>query len=118
MSRYLLLLILNIPFITAAILGAVTRYKIGHSSRQKLIVQLVLWIFVLIGLLSAEYTYTYLFDHNLTESEPLSLFDVVQITAIVTLFYMINQAKTRIETLEHRLHTLHRELSIRLSDTK
>jgi len=115
MSRYTLLFLLNAPFIALAILSTITRYKMKHSSKQRFIFNIILWCCILVGLLSAEAIYTYLFNNELTKTEPLSLFDVVQITAIVILFYLINQASSRIENLEHRLHALHRELSIKLS---
>lgn len=118
MSRYLLLLLLNLPFIIIATISAITKYKIGHSSKGRLVTQLIIWFFMLIGLVSAHSVYQYLFDHQLTESEPLSLFDVVQITAIVLLFYLVNRMQSRVEYLENRLSVLHKELSITLSTSK
>jgi hypothetical protein len=115
MSRYLILLLLNIPFILAAILASITQYKLKHISRRKFIVQTCLWLIILIGLILAEPLYTFLFSNNLTTTEPLSLFDVVQITAIVVVFYISNRTRVRLESTERRLHDLHQELSIRLS---
>lgn len=115
MSRYLLLLILNLPFILAAIVGIITQYKLGKISNQRLWVQLSLWLVALIGLASAGALYDWLFSHNLTDTESLSLFDVVQITAIVILFYIVNRARQKLDVLERRLNDLHQEISIRLS---
>lgn len=118
MSRYLILIILNLPFILLAFLGAVTQYKLKHITKKRLIFQIIIWLFVLASLLSVESIYTWLFTHNMTQTEPLSLFDVIQITAIVVVFYIANRSRTRLETLEKRLQDLHRELSIKLSDKK
>jgi hypothetical protein len=63
----------------------------------------------------AEPLYEWLFVNNLTQTESLSLFDVIQITAIVIVAYMTNRCYIKIETLEKRANDLHRELSIRLS---
>lgn len=115
MSRYLLLFLLNIPFILMAILGAVTQYKLRHSSRQKMVMRIGLWVIVAIGLALAQPIYDWLFSHKLTQTEPLSLFDVVQITAIVLVFYIANQTRAKVETLEKRIQDLHQELSIKLS---
>lgn len=118
MSRYLLLLVLTSPFILAAVISAITQYKLGKRSSRRLIVQLFLWAIVLVGIIFAEPLYTWLFQNNLTETEPLSLFDVVQITAIVVLLFIVNQAASRLDTLERRVNDLHQELSIRLSKDK
>ena len=115
MSRYLLLLLLNLPFILLAILGAVTRYKLKHLSKKRLIIQVSLWALILTGLALSEFIYNWLFAHNMTQTEPLSLFDVIQITAIVIVFYIANRSRAKIENLEKRVQDLHQELSIRLS---
>lgn len=115
MSRYLLLVLLTSPFILAGTLNAVVGYKLGRISKRSFVSQLVLWALFLGGLIAAEPLYDWLFRNNLTQTDTLSLFDVVQITAIIALFYIVNRYSTRIETLEHRLADLHRELSIKLS---
>lgn len=118
MSRYLLLFLLNLPFILAAMLSHVTQYKLGKTSKRRLQVQLTLWTLILIGLASAEPIYNWLFTNNLTQTESLSLFDVVQITALVIIFYIANRSRLKIEVLEHRLNDLHQEVSIKLSQHK
>lgn len=114
-SRYWLLLIFTLPFIITGILSAITQYKIGRAPRKRLIAQLIIWILVLIGLLSAEAIYNWLFINKLTDTDSLSLFDVIQITAIVLLFYITNQMRFKLTALERRVQDLHQELSIRLS---
>lgn len=79
-------------------------------------IQLAFWGVIGLGLCLAQPIYSWLFSHNLTETEPLSLFDVVQITAIVVLFYAVNRTRGRVDILEQRLRNLHEELSIRLSE--
>lgn len=118
MSRYLILFLLNLPFISAAILSAVTSYKLSRLSRRRLIIQVTLWMIVLVGLALAEPVYIWLFSNKLTDTEPLSLFDVVQITAIVVVFYIANRTRAKTQVLERRMQDLHQELSIRLSDNK
>jgi len=118
MSRYLLLLTLTLPFILMSVLSAITKYKLGHSTKNRLVTQLILWSLVFIGLASAESIYNWLFQNNLTQTEPLSLFDVIQITAIVIVFYIANRSLSKIEVLEKRVQDLHQELSIRLSAKK
>ena len=121
MSRYLILLLLNLPFILLAIFGAITQYKLGRSSKKRFIVRVVFWLLILTGLALSESIYTWLFQNKLTMTEPLSLFDVIQITAIVIVFYIANRSHSKIEILEKRIQDLHQEVSIQLSslhDTK
>jgi hypothetical protein len=115
-SRYLLLVLLNMPLITMALLGALVDYKTGKLSRQKYLTQTILWVVVLFGLVSAKYIYEFLFSNNLTATEPLSLFDVVEVTGIVFLLYLANRSRTKAERLERRVQDLHQELSILLSE--
>jgi hypothetical protein len=116
MSRYVLLLLINLPFILVAIVSQITRYKMKRSSKRRLYVQMLLWFLILGGLITAEPLYTWLFARGLTQTDSLSLFDVVQITAIVIIFFIANQSRQKIETLERRLQDLHQEVSIRLSE--
>jgi len=115
LSRYTLLLLLNLPFIMAGILGAITQRKLGKSSNNRLIAQLLLWVAILCGLIMAEPLYDWLYGHQLTQTEPLSLFDVIQITAIIITFYIATRTRIKLEAVERRLNDLHQELSIRLS---
>jgi len=118
MSRYLILIILNAPFILAAILNALVDYKMHKISSKKFAVQILVWLVILAGLLLAAPIYKYLFSNNLTQTEPLSLFDVIQITGIVFLLFVTSRTRTKTEALERRLQDLHQELSIKLSANK
>lgn len=115
MSRYLLLLLLNMPFIIFGIVGAVTQYKLGRSSRRRLLGTIGVWAAILVALLVAQPLYEFLYSNELTQTEPLSLFDVMQITAIVVVFYIANRTRNKLESTERRLNDLHQELSIELS---
>ena len=116
MSRYLILVLLNIPLALAALLGATVDYKMGKYSRRKYVFQIILWILILAGLACSYPIYQFLFSNNLTDTEPLSLFDVIQITGIIYILFTANRSRIRIDLLERRVHDLHQELSIRLSE--
>lgn len=115
MSRYLLLVLLNAPFILSAVAGAFINFKLKKISQRQFYKRVGVWIFILIGLILAEPIYTYLFTRGLTQTEPLSLFDVIQITAIVWAFYIISRTRSRVNLLERKVNDLHQEISIRLS---
>ena len=85
-------------------------------SRKKFTFQLLIWLVVFSGLASAQLIYQFLFSNQLTKTEPLSLFDVIQITGITTVLFIANRSRIKIESLERRVQDLHQELSIRLSD--
>lgn len=115
MSRYLLLLLLNLPFIMAALVSALTQYKMNRISSVRFFIQTLLWLIILFGLIMAEPLYVWLFANDLTDTEPLSLFDVIQITAIVVVFYIANRTRSKLERVEKRLQDLHQEMSIYMS---
>lgn len=115
MSRYLLLFLLNLPFILAGLLSALTQYKMKRSTRRRFITMTLFWLIILAGLAFAEPLYGWLFTNNLTVSEPLSVFDVIQITAIVVLLYVATRAMAKVTALEKRVQDIHQEVSIRLS---
>ncbi len=109
------MVILNLPLIIAGILSAVVAYKLKQTNRRRLIFRISLWLFILLGLLLAEPLYTFLFSNHLTQSEPLSLFDVIQITGIIFTLFIANRAHIKADLLERRIQDLHQELSIQLS---
>lgn len=118
MSRYLILVALNLPLIAAGFLGALVAFKMGRIGTRRFVMRTVLWLGILLGLVFAEPAYRFLFSNNLTSTEPLSLFDVMQITGIVFMLFMVSQAYARIDMLDRKLSDMHRELSIRFSEEK
>lgn len=115
MSRYTLLVLLNTPLIMLGVMNAVVAYKLDRTSKRRFIFRLVLWLGIFVGLIFAETIYNYLFSSGLTQTEPLSLFDVIQITAIILVLFLANLANSRVAILEKQVRDLHQELSIRLS---
>lgn len=112
MSRYLVLLILCLPFIILAITSCVVRYKMNKISLRRTISTVLFWVSILGGLIFAEPLYNWLFTHELTASEPLSLFDVVTIFGVVTLLYVVYRLNSRLESIEERTRILQEEFSI------
>jgi hypothetical protein len=115
-SRYMILILLNTPLIFAGILSTVVSYKLKRINKRKFIFRTALWLGILGGLLFAETIYGFLFSHNLTQTEPLSLFDVIQITGIIFTLFIANRAFIKADALERRVQDLHQELSIRLAE--
>lgn len=118
MSRYLILVILNTPLILVAIINAIVSYNLKHLSLRRLIFKVTFWVTVFTGLVFAESIYNYLYAEGLTQTEPLSLFDVLQITGVIFVFFLVNRLYIKVDVLERRVQDLHQELSIWLSETK
>lgn len=118
MSRYLILVLLNIPLILTAIANAFVSYKMNHISKRRLVYKVVFWTVLLIGLIFTQSIYTWLYSEGLTQTEALSLFDVVLITASLLMFFLINRLYVKVDVLERRFNDLHQELSIKLAKKK
>ena len=99
----------------AAIINAIVSYNLKHLSLRRLIIKLGFWITVFICLIFTESIYSFLYNEGLTQTEPLSLFDVIQITGIILVFFLVNRLYVKVDVLERRVQDLHQELSIVLS---
>ena len=112
--RYLVLVLLNLPVILLALLNIITQFKLQKVSKQRLQHQVLLWLVVLLALVSSFPIYNLLIGKPLLDSSELSSFDIVQTTAIILIFYIINRQRQRIEQNEKIIRDLHQELSIKL----
>ncbi len=113
--RYIILVLLNLPIILLALINLITKYKLKKIPKQRFRSQLFIWLTLLIVLVSSFPVYNMISGREPLDAHELSLFDIVQTTAIIFLFYVINSQRQRTEQTEHRLQNLHRELSIKLS---
>lgn len=118
MSRYLILVLLNLPLIIGAIFAAFIDFKMKKIPFSKFLIRFLVWIFILSGLVSSQYLYNYLFNKNLTRTEPLSLFDVIQISGIIWVLFIANRSRIKVERLERKVVDLHQQLSIIISQSK
>lgn len=113
--RYLILVLLNVPIILAALINIITQYKLRKVSTARFRHQLIIWLVIMIVLVSSFPMYNISLGHPPLDSSELSLFDILQTTTIILLFYIANTQRQRIDQNERRLRDLHQELSIRLS---
>lgn len=115
MNKYVLLVVLNSPFIFLGILRAVRRYNMSEINLLSLLARLVFWVSVLTGLIFANNIYIYLSSNGLTNSPPLSLADVVLTTGVIFCIYSIIGLYARLDKSERRATELHEKLSMYLS---
>ena len=113
--RYLILVLLNVPIILAALINIITQYKLRKVSTARFRHQLIIWLVIMVVLVGSFPMYNIALGHPPLDSSELSLFDILQTTAIILLFYIANTQRQRIDQNERRLRDLHQELSIRLS---
>lgn len=115
MSKYTLLVLLNVPFVVFGVIKSVASYKKGKVTPFGLAARLVFWLLVLLGLVFAEEIYNYLITNGLTDSDPLSIADVVLVTGLSFCLFLIIRLYAKIETQQRRFDALHEKLSVSLS---
>lgn len=112
MSRYILLVLLNLPLLLVGIISTITDYKTSRISRRKYRLGLLLWAVAAICLVMTEPTYNALIRYNLTNSTPMSLFDIVLLTIVLYCLFLIRQANIRTTLLSRKLARLHENLAV------
>ena len=113
MLKYWLITILNTPFVLLGIYRALRSYDAKSITKLRMVLGVLFWIGVFACLVSAQAFFEFLQRNNLTDSTALSLFDVVQITGIITALYLAIRLYTKHDQLETRLNQLNRELAIK-----
>lgn len=98
-----------------ALLNILTQYKMKKIPKRRYRRQLFLWLLILTVLICSFPFYNYLVGKPPLDSAELSLFDIVQTTAIIILFYETNSLRQKTERNEKTIRDLHQELSINLS---
>lgn len=116
--RYIILVLLNAPIILLALVNFITKYKMKKITKERMKVQLFIWIAILVVLIGSFPVYNLISGRSPLDSQELSLFDIIQTTALILLFYIINSQRQKIEWNDRRLRDLHQELSIVLSTKK
>lgn len=102
MSRYALLVILVLPIAIYNILSSLVDYKTKTVSKRGAWLMSMLWVCIVVGLALSEEIYNFLFTRKLTETEPMSLFDVVAITAIIILTSAVIRLRAEFNNQNHK----------------
>ena len=118
MDKYTLLILLNIPFVLVGLVRASELHHKKIISRSGLIIRVAFWLLVLTGLIFVEPVYRYLFVGGLTDSDPMSIIDVVLITSVLFSLSIITRLYSRVEALERKLTDFHEKISVLHSNKK
>jgi hypothetical protein len=111
-NKYALLVIVNLPILIIAILGAITSYKTKRSSKRRCIVEVAFWCAVGVLLICIEPIYNALVRHNLTNSAPMSIFDLVLLTLFILCLLLIRKLNEKVTELNKKLSKLHENIVI------
>lgn len=115
--RYIILILLNVPIILLALVNFITRYKLKRIEKTRLRRQVIMWLIILVILIGSFPVYNILNSKPILDSSELSLFDIFQTTAIILLFYFVNNQRQKNDHTERRVQDLHQALSIKLAET-
>lgn len=114
MSKYLLLVLINSPLVLIGIVRAITRYKTkpARISKHKAVVEVLFWLSIGAALSFAQPIYNAAVRYNLTDSTPMSLFDVAVLTLFVFALLMIVETNEELTALKKTVSRLHEKLAI------
>ena len=115
MDKFLLLVIINIPIVLIGILGSVTNYKLSRISRKRAVIEVLLWLLVGLGLVLIQPAYNLLVQYQLTDSAPMSVFDIVLLTFVLLAALLLKSANEKISSLNRKLSQIHEHIVIKES---
>ncbi len=113
LTKYNILIILCLPILILFLVRIYDNYKRKKISTRGLIILLIFWTILTLGILFNQQLFNYLEKSNLISSTPLSLYDTLQITAIIFLIYVVFRQTFRIEELQNKLSKLNQEIALR-----
>ena len=74
---------------------------------------ILFWIALVLGIFLNKFIFDFLESLRIIDSTPLSLYDVIQITAIISLIYIVFRQDFKIEDLKNKITKLNREIAIK-----
>lgn len=117
-TKYNILILLTLPILILFLIRIYDNYKRKKISVRGLIILGGFWLLLTLGILFNQQIFNYFDTTKLTQSTPLSLYDVLQITAIILLIYLAFRQTFKIEELQNKLSKLNQEIALRNSKKK
>lgn len=117
-TKYNILIILCLPILILFLIRIYDNYKRRKISSRGLVLLFIFWLILTLGILFNQQFFEYLEKSNLIDSTPLSLYDVIQITAIIFLIYIVFRQSFRIENLQNKLSKLNEEIALKNTKKK
>lgn len=115
-TKYNLLIILSSPILMLFILRIYDNYKRKRISLRASILLGLFWMILLIGVLFNKYIFEIILRSKLSDSTPLSLYDMIQIVAIIFLIYVAFRQSFKIEDLREKITKINEEIALYKKD--
>jgi hypothetical protein len=113
LTKYNILIILCLPILLLFLIRIYDNYKRKKISTRGLIILLLFWLILTLGILFNHQIFDYLENSNLISSTPLSLYDVIQIAAIILLLYLVFRQTYKVEDLQNKISKLNQEIALK-----
>ena len=112
MSRYLIFFLMVLPIAGYGILSAAVDYHTKKTSKKGAVISTILWVVILVGVAFSEPLYDFLFSTHLTESEPISLFDVVALVSVVGIISYSMNLRSKLDAISMQQTKLIQAISV------
>jgi len=115
-TKYNLLIILSSPILMLFILRIYDNYKRKRISLRASILLGLFWLILLTGVLFNKLIFELILRSKLSDSTPLSLYDMIQIVAIIFLIYVAFRQSFKIEDLREKITKINEEIALYKKD--
>lgn len=112
-NKYNVLIYLTAPVIILFFFRIIDNYKRRRISFKSMAILLLFWLILTTGLIFNKYLFDFIRSSKLSDSTPLSLYDVVQISLIIFLIYIAFRHSFKIEELKNKITKLNQEIALR-----
>jgi hypothetical protein len=112
-NKYNVLIYLTAPVLILFFFRIIDNYKRRRISFKSTAILLLFWLILTTGLIFNKYLFDFIRSSKLSDSTPLSLYDVVQISLIIFLIYIAFRHSFKIEELKNKITKLNQEIALR-----
>jgi len=112
-NKYNVLIYLTAPVLILFLFRIIDNYKRRKIGSKSMIILLASWIVLTTGLIFNKYLFDVIRSSKLSDSTPLSLYDVIQISFIVFLIYITFRHTFKIEELKGKVTKLNQEIALK-----
>lgn len=112
-SRFLILILINLPIVLIGTVGAIVAYKTKQTSKKRCLVEVISWIIVGFGLVMVEPAYNLLVKNNLTTSDSMSIFDIILLTLVLICGLFLVKSNEKISSINNKLSRIHEHIAMK-----
>lgn len=112
-SRFLILILINLPVVLIGLISAIVAYKTKQTSKRRYLVEVIGWVVVGFGLVMVEPAYNLLVKNNLTASDSMSIFDIILLTLVLICGLFLVKSNEKISSINNKLSRIHEHVAIK-----